>query len=190
MLMGIAASSAQGVSGEYYELPTTFPANIKHLFELKWCKKCKFDCLTCERVDGTIHCSETSNICQTKFDKYECINYEIPQTCLAWYDGCNYCRRRQGGRIRAVACLSHPDQLFGVPVQLPTATSVFGTMASRMEDPEYCWVINTFLPPARRTRFNRNLNIRPSETDAGRSRKSPPSPSRPKSTATLISDSR
>jgi len=85
-----AASPAPG-SDRSDSSTTQIPANLLYLFDLPWCARWQFTCISCEKNAGNIECINRRNSCEEHFRYYHCERYSPPKGCIAWVDGCNFC---------------------------------------------------------------------------------------------------
>lgn len=85
------------------------PDDLKFIFDLPWCKRWKFSCMSCRKEGITIACQSTQQNCTETFEAIACQEFNLPPTCRAWSDGCNTCSREPSGDIYCTAayCRRH-----------------------------------------------------------------------------------
>jgi hypothetical protein len=93
LLMSVGFVQAQGPPPATSDIPEV-PERLRYLFDLPWCKRWDLICMDCERKDDRIVCEKKSNSCGG-FQQYYCKDYNVPEECLRWNDGCNVCERIQ-----------------------------------------------------------------------------------------------
>jgi hypothetical protein len=67
------------------------PENLRYLFDLPWCSRWRFSCMSCEKTIDGINCFDRRDACQEMFKFYHCEGYSLPKGCVVWMDGCNFC---------------------------------------------------------------------------------------------------
>lgn len=72
-------------------ISTTIPESIRFIFDLPWCQRWQLSCLRCESRNGDIVCERTRSDCEETFQFYSCAQYNLPEGCVNWQDGCNLC---------------------------------------------------------------------------------------------------
>jgi hypothetical protein len=93
LLVSMAFAQAQGSPPATSDIPEV-PERLRYLFDLPWCKRWNLICIDCERKDNRIVCEKKSDTCGG-FQQYYCKEYNVPEECLSWNDGCNVCDRIQ-----------------------------------------------------------------------------------------------
>lgn len=74
-------------------IDTTVPNDIRYIFDLPWCKTWNLTCLRCEKRNDQILCERLRENCQEKFDFYHCVQFNLPEGCIHWRNGCNACAK-------------------------------------------------------------------------------------------------
>ena len=69
------------------------PENLNYLFDLPWCSRWRFSCISCERTGDGIKCFEHRKACREMFKFQQCEIYNVPKGCVVWKDGCNFCNK-------------------------------------------------------------------------------------------------
>jgi hypothetical protein len=86
-------ATAQSPSEEQPELPQS----LRDIFDLPWCKAWNLNCgIRCKKIEGKIVCEQTRQNCEESFKVSECVEYNVPEDCAVWFDGCNTCSRGRG----------------------------------------------------------------------------------------------
>jgi hypothetical protein len=69
------------------------PSNLQYLFDLPWCTRWRFSCMSCEKRGDGIRCVDRREACNEQFKFYQCEAFNLPKNCVAWRDGCNFCTK-------------------------------------------------------------------------------------------------
>jgi hypothetical protein len=72
---------------------SSIPESLNYLFDLPWCSRWHFSCMSCEKKNGSIECFDRKSACLEQFKFYQCESYNLPKKCVAWRDGCNFCTK-------------------------------------------------------------------------------------------------
>jgi hypothetical protein len=72
----------------------SIPRNLLYIFDLTWCARWRFRCMSCEKTGGGIKCSDRKDACEETFAYYRCERFVLPTGCVRWRDGCNACDKR------------------------------------------------------------------------------------------------
>lgn len=106
LLMSVGLAVAQSSSPDSADIPQV-PERLRYLFDLPWCKRWNLGCIDCVRKDDRIVCEKKSDTCGG-FQEYYCKEFDVPDQCLAWSDGCNMCELIQcppeSDRCGSVSC--------------------------------------------------------------------------------------
>jgi hypothetical protein len=86
-------SSKNRVSETQRASAPSIPGNLIYLFDLPWCKRWRFSCMSCEKRGDGIKCFDRREACNEQFKFYHCEDFNLPEDCTAWRDGCNFCTK-------------------------------------------------------------------------------------------------
>jgi hypothetical protein len=67
------------------------PEDLKYLFDLPWCSRWKFSCMSCEKTGDEVKCFDRRESCNEAFRFHACEIFNPPKGCIAWLDSCNFC---------------------------------------------------------------------------------------------------
>ena len=70
------------------------PSHLQYLFDLPWCTRWRFTCMSCEKTGSEIKCFDQRTACNEQFKFYHCEVFNPPEDCAAWRDGCNFCTEK------------------------------------------------------------------------------------------------
>jgi hypothetical protein len=75
------------------------PENLRYIFDLPWCTRWRFRCMSCEKKNGAIRCFDSKESCHETFSYYRCEQHNLPRGCVIWNDGCNSCGMKSGEEV-------------------------------------------------------------------------------------------
>ncbi|SRR6266540_5529868 len=78
------------------ESKLVIPERLRYLFDLPWCKKWRFSCVVCVKRGDRIGCERIRESCHEPFRHFFCREFDVPENCQVWSDGCNTCSRHSG----------------------------------------------------------------------------------------------
>jgi hypothetical protein len=91
LVLSAASAAAESATKNSNVIPQV-PERLRYLFDLPWCKKWNLQCIRCEKKDGQVACEKVGDNCGG-FQQYYCQEYNVPDECVEWTDGCNVCER-------------------------------------------------------------------------------------------------
>jgi hypothetical protein len=94
-----------GVAQINLENATQVPQSLRDVFDLPWCKAWNLECgIRCKKIEGKIVCEQTRQNCEESFKVSRCVEYNVPEDCAVWFDGCNTCDRGRGNGGLGISC--------------------------------------------------------------------------------------
>ena len=93
------------------------PDRLNYIFDLPWCRRWDFGCISCRKLRPFVWCSELRRNCVETFQSVTCGDFDVPADCTQWSDGCNDCTRDpiRGVLCTAKACNNHRQELSCLP---------------------------------------------------------------------------
>jgi len=88
-----SAAADENVHSGSTAVTASIPQDLNYLFDLPWCSRWGFTCMSCEQTTSGIKCVNRKDACHETFKFYHCEAYNLPKGCVAWVDGCNFCGR-------------------------------------------------------------------------------------------------
>lgn len=76
------------------------PEDLKYLFDLPWCSRWKFSCISCEKTSDGVKCFNHREACAETFRFHACEIFNPPKGCIAWLDSCNFCYENKGCTLK------------------------------------------------------------------------------------------
>ena len=74
------------------------PDNLKHLFNLPWCRAWQIGCYECTKKDGRLSCEKDRSDCARVTPGYfQCVDFNVDEYCDRFAYDCNVCNKMGGG---------------------------------------------------------------------------------------------